>query len=107
MGCSLLRVANIQKDCNRLRNPTRKLKYELSIFRLNAADFGVPQHRDRVFIIGHSAGLKIPRIPPICGPSDFLNGLGLFPQRTVAQALKGLPQMETRDYAIMLVETTA
>jgi DNA (cytosine-5)-methyltransferase 1 len=77
--------------CERLRRPKRGLRYELSIFRLNAADYGVPQHRDRVFIIGHSAGLKIPKIPPICGPSDFLSGFGLFPQRTVAQALRGLP----------------
>ena len=77
--------------CNRLRKPTRGLSYELSIFRLNAADYGVPQYRDRVFIIGHSAGLKVPVIRPICGPKDLLDVLGLFTHRTVADALRNLP----------------
>jgi len=77
--------------CNRLRKPTRGLSYELSIFRVNAADYGVPQYRDRVFIIGHSAGLKVPEIRPICGPKDLLDGLGLFAHRTVMDALRNLP----------------
>ena len=29
------------------------LGYKISIFKLNACDYGVPQKRERVFIIGH------------------------------------------------------
>jgi DNA (cytosine-5)-methyltransferase 1 len=75
----------------RLHKPASGLKYELSVFRLNAMDYGVPQHRDRVFIIGHNGEKQIPNIPQICGPRDLLEGFGLFPYRTVADAFRNLP----------------
>jgi DNA (cytosine-5)-methyltransferase 1 len=41
------------------RAESKDLGYNVSIGLLNAADFGVPQHRHRVFIVGITAGLGI------------------------------------------------
>lgn len=37
-----------------------KLGYHLNIYTLNAANYGVPQKRERVFIIGNRLGIDIP-----------------------------------------------
>ena len=53
---------------------------------LNAADFGVPQHRNRFFIIGHrkeKGGIKF----------DF-NALEKKPKVSVGEALKDLPSLQ-------------
>lgn len=73
--------------CQQLSNPKKGLKYELSVFRLNARDFGVPQHRDRVFIIGSQSGRKVQNISALTGDESDL----AF--RTVGDALRGLPPM--------------
>ncbi len=36
----------------KLSKPAEDLRYALSVLRLNAVDYGVPQFRDRIFIIG-------------------------------------------------------
>ena len=38
-----------------------RLGYQLSVELLNAAQYGVPQKRKRVFIVGHKGGFKFPR----------------------------------------------
>lgn len=53
--------------CERLKNPSKGVNYTLSVFRLNAADYGVPQSRNRIFIVGSADGKKLGDIPPICG----------------------------------------
>lgn len=75
--------------CQKLRHPKDGLAYELSVFRLNAADFGVPQFRDRVFIIGNKYGKKINSIEPICGD----NNSNKLAYRTVADGLRLLPKI--------------
>ena len=78
----------------RMRGPADGLRYEVSPFCLNAADFGVPQNRERIFIVGCSAGTAIDSIPSIreiIGSQDSRS----FERRTVADAFKGLPEAES------------
>lgn len=73
--------------CELLSHPGQGLDYTLSVFRLNAADYGVPQKRDRVIVVGSRDGhiLKdIPRVTSFAGPADL-------PVRTVEDALRDLP----------------
>lgn len=77
--------------CTQLESPGDDVKYTLSVFRLNAADYGVPQFRDRVFIIGSRDGKKIDGIQSICArTSDSGNGLNY---RTVADGLRNIPPL--------------
>lgn len=84
--------------CKNLENPGEGINYTLSVFRLNAAEYGVPQFRDRIFIIGSRTGVKIDTIPKICAsPEDIAKfGKNLLPYRTVKDGLKGLPPLGTR-----------
>jgi DNA (cytosine-5)-methyltransferase 1 len=82
-----------KKLCQTLENPAHGLHYTLSVFRLNAVDFGVPQYRDRVFVIGHINGRTVPSIPQVCVPGPVLPGIGMYSYRKVKQALVGLPRV--------------
>ena len=78
----------------RLRTPADDLEYTLSVHRLNAVDFGVPQQRDRVFIIGCKKGRQVRDIPVThAKPEDKNPNLPTY--RTVGQALRGLPPAES------------
>lgn len=79
--------------CGALKSPGNEVKYELSVFRLNSADYGVPQFRDRVFIIGSRTGNKIYSIPPICSLKEDAIDSRLLPYRTVSDAFKNLPPL--------------
>lgn len=80
-----------------LAEPTEGLTYNISVFRLNASDFGVPQFRDRVFIIGYQGAKKRISIDPLFGETT-----GLFPNklswRTVRDGLRDLPAMGAPDW---------
>lgn len=84
--------------CKKLSAPRKGINYKLSIFRLNAADYGVPQFRDRIFIIGSIDGIQIENIPKICASPALLEKteLGkpysLLPYRTVYDGLRNLPK---------------
>jgi DNA (cytosine-5)-methyltransferase 1 len=75
---------------HKLANPAHGLKYEISVHRLNASDYGVPQFRDRVFIIGSRDGKKVANIPKITVEKPDSTSV-LLPWRTVADGLKKLP----------------
>jgi DNA (cytosine-5)-methyltransferase 1 len=62
--------------------------YRLDVVRVNAADYGVPQFRDRIFLIGNRLGLAVQFPAPTHGPP----GSALAPWRTVRDALNELPE---------------
>lgn len=76
-----------------LQSPCEDLNYTLSVLRINAANYGVPQFRDRVFIIGCRLGRQVNYIEPTHGENDF----HLLPYTTVRDALVGLPLQCTPD----------
>jgi len=85
--------------CELLESPGDGVKYTLSVFRLNAADYGVPQFRDRIFIMGSREGKKIECIPKICSPTKgkaYEADRDLLPYRTVRDGLKGMPPLGTK-----------
>lgn len=83
-----------------LSNPSDGLRYKIFANRLNAADYGVPQNRDRVIIIGvrtdfYSAHPNIDiAFHPLCAQTD--DG-SLFKTRTVRDAFRGLPALDVND----------
>lgn len=79
--------------CEILKNPTEGLNYKISVHRLNAADYGVPQFRDRVFIIGSKEGHTINEIPKVCETNPTKKSL---PYRNVEDAFRNLPPLGTQ-----------
>lgn len=77
----------------------RKAGYTTNIWELNAANFGVPQNRERIFIVGNKLGVKIsePRITHYL-PSEkkSLNGKAkkLQVAINVQRALSDLPKLK-------------
>lgn len=49
-----------QKALNTYRDELKKIGYETKVFILQAADFGVPQYRERVVVIGALNASKLP-----------------------------------------------
>lgn len=72
--------------CEKLASPSGDVHYTLSILRLNAVDFGVPQSRDRVFIIGHRNGAQVREPVPL---TTAITEPGLN-WRTVRDGLRGI-----------------
>ena len=74
-------------------NREQGTNYSVSWKKLNAADYGVPQSRDRVFLIGSRDGTKF-EFPSQthCAPTD-LDSLqsGLLPYKTAWDAIGDLP----------------
>lgn len=74
-----------------LENPSERLHYDISVFRLDAADYGVPQFRDRIIIIGSRNGKVVSEIPKL---TPEISELHCLKRRTVADAFRGLPPPE-------------
>jgi DNA (cytosine-5)-methyltransferase 1 len=81
------------------------LGYTVSSFELNAADYGVPQRRVRVFFVGLYKGKKFTPPPPTHGDDgkksilDYLQGGGegdrvKKPYRTAREAISDLPPLQ-------------
>lgn len=82
----------IRELVDRLSDPGNGIKYSVSVLRLNSVDYGVPQFRDRVFIIGSSNGEKISEPEPYCSNGgDLISNLPNW--RLVADGLRNLPPM--------------
>lgn len=66
---------------------------------LNAADYGVPQNRQRLFLLGCRRGLPLPHYPlPLTRPADpkraTISSSGLPPGPTVRDAIADIPDAE-------------
>ncbi len=85
----LLKSAEYQEICKE----ARKLGYEVEGRILNAADYGVPQRRKRVFVIGSRIGEPVFPKPthrdPDKSPTSETKGLPLW--KTVRDAIADLP----------------
>ena len=81
-------------------------KYQVQHSVLNAADFGVPQNRERVFIVGSrlKAAYKFPE--PTHAAKPTADNKALKPQMTVGQALRGLPEADTPSKTALRVSQT-
>lgn len=83
---------------SRILDIVDELNYEVHISTLNAADFGVPQTRKRLFVVGTQKGLNysFPQ-PTHYDPNDLLEGescpSSLSPYLTVKDALSDLPEV--------------
>jgi len=90
-GLLTVEGGEIFKDLvKKLGSPARGLKYKISVHRVNAMKYGVPQSRDRVFIIGSRDGLEVAEIPNLVSDSP---GDKLPPVRVVKDAFRGLPRI--------------
>ena len=63
--------------------------YRVAYKILNAADYGAPQFRERVFIVGNRVECDFVFPEKLYGPVD--NGNGLMPYKTVRDAICSLP----------------
>ncbi|RWO57073.1 DNA cytosine methyltransferase [Mesorhizobium sp.] len=62
---------------------------------LDAANYGVPQHRERLILFGARKGLDLPSYPlPVCRPADSLDSSNLPVGPTVADAIGDLPDAD-------------
>jgi DNA (cytosine-5)-methyltransferase 1 len=74
--------------CARFESSGYRVRHRL----LNAADYGVPQVRKRVFVVGTTLGYAF-KFPP---PTHSGRGVpGLLPHRTVGDAIGDLPLIES------------
>lgn len=62
-GLKSSKASDGSRVIDNLMEAFEKLGYHLNVYTLNAADYGVPQKRKRVFIVGNKFGVDIP--PPV------------------------------------------
>lgn len=71
-----------------------KAGYSCQVWKLNAADYGVPQMRHRVVIVGHCCGDNMPSPTPTHSMKKS-SGLPLY--ITAWEAISDLPQIKARE----------
>ncbi len=84
------------------------LGYFVEVWLLNAAEYGVPQSRERLFVVGHRLGTAVgPPLPthslavPLDGLAQlsFLDGPGLRPTISLWDAISDLPLIHANEGA--------
>ncbi|MEQ9426954.1 MAG: DNA (cytosine-5-)-methyltransferase [Cyclobacteriaceae bacterium] len=83
-------------------------RYDVSYRVLNAADYGAPQFRERVFIVGNRVGKRFAYPKPTHGFNNInlINGDNMKPLVTVVDAIGNLPEAEEpSDMAKRISET--
>lgn len=76
-----------------LNSEGARLGYSVTAGVLNAADFGTPQKRLRMFALGCRSGRAPVLPPPEFGAPDEWRMLGLKPWRTVRSAITRIPKL--------------
>lgn len=98
--------ADGQKVIDIIKNTFANLGYFVEVWILNAAEYGVPQIRERVFIVGNKKGLILGEPPKSHSLAmTSLNGLQLdlfedsflLPAITVWEAISDLPPLNARE----------
>lgn len=83
-------------------NKTTGTNYSFAVQPLNAADFGVPQLRERVFIVGARDGKQFRFPKRTHGPKEEISGEGnVLPYSTAWDAIGDLPQ-DSNDPALIM-----
>ena len=83
-------------------NDFQELGYDVDYKLLKASEYGVPQNRERVFIIGNRLGLKNPFPKKTHGASDNLFNRNLKPFITVKETVGFLADARIRDKSFIL-----
>lgn len=65
------------------------LGYDVQCKVLNSKDHGVPQHRERIYIVGNLGGTPRPQVFSPTGPSNPHTTVGLTTKTAVARTLTG------------------
>jgi len=69
-----------------------KLEYQVSMMVLNAQDYGVPQHRKRVFLFAARKGYRLPQVPvPTSFGGQYSVGEALANLEAIDPTLDGVP----------------
>ena len=71
-----------------------KIGYRCQVWILNALNYGVPQMRQRIYIVGNRSNCMIP--PPVQSHSISKKD-GLLPAVTAWEAISDLPQIQARE----------
>jgi len=90
--------ADGSKVLDDLTKAFNEVGYKTNTFKLNAADYGVPQRRKRVFIVGNKLGLDIKE--PIATHADNKNGKK--PWVSAKETLSDLPDTNKEGIATYL-----
>ena len=83
-----------------------KIGYKVNYRLLKASDYGVPQHRERVFIIGNRMGKENPFPKYTHGLQNDLFNTKLKPYVSTKDVLDNLAKIRTRDKAFQLENKT-
>jgi DNA (cytosine-5)-methyltransferase 1 len=95
-------LARLQRHKERIGKTVDGLRYRVHVHQANAADYGVPQHRHRVFFIGFRADLPTEWSFPKPTHADLnsatirKSGQKFLPWLTLQEAIRDLPQPSER-----------
>ena len=65
------------------------LGYEYQWQVLNSKDFGVPQNRERIFIVGHIRGERRPKVFPLTTSTETLSNVPIYDRKGFDSRTKG------------------
>lgn len=75
-----------------------KGEYSISAYEYDVADYGIPQFRSRIIIVGSRIGEAVPMLAKSHSNPNLLSEVeGLKPYRTVKEVLNEMPQPLTKD----------